>query len=262
MALTSDSSIVHDNNGSNHDFGVPANAIWNLGGQTLTVFVEGNDGDFNMEGGSTITNGTLRFSVETTTYNPQGKAWVGIVNLNGRDGLNLDLGASYLRLKYGNGFSTVNSTVHDFTCDPLPDSNVYSAHLLEVYGTYTPPSTSMGFNTKLMDGATLNLASASVPWDCAYANVGGYSSGSDKGCALSFADCAVITVNLAGRTDLETIATAQGLVATWATGKVPAATTTFVLDAATAADSNGYYLRKTDEGLKLHKKTGFIISFR
>jgi RNA polymerase sigma factor (sigma-70 family) len=262
MALTSDSSIVHDNNGSNHDFGVPANAIWNLGGQTLTVFVEGNDGDFNMEGGSTITNGTLRFSVETTTYNPQGKAWVGIVNLNGRDGLNLDLGASYLRLKYGSGFSTVNSTVHDFTCDPLPDSNVYSAHLLEVYGTYTPPSTSMGFNTKLMDGATLNLASASVPWDCAYANVGGYSSGSDKGCALSFADGAVITVNLAGRTDIETIANNRGLVATWATTAIPAASTTFVLDEATASSSKGYYLRKTDDGLQLRKKDAFTIVIR
>ena len=264
MTVTADSSIVHDNNGSNHDISVPANAVWNLGGRTLTVRIEGNDCDFNMEGGSTITNGTLRFSVETTTYNPDRKAWVGIVNLNGRDGLNLDLGASYLRLKWaqGGGANTFNSTVHDFTCDPLPNSTVYSGRLLEVYGTYTPPSTSMGFNTKLMDGATLNLASASVPWDCAFANVGGYVNGSDSPCALSFEDGATITVNLAGRTDLNAIATAHGLVATWATGKVPAASTTFVLDPATAALPQGYHLRKKNQGLALRKTDAFMIIVR
>ena len=261
MTLTADSTIVHDYNGSNHDITVLAGSVWNLGGRTLTVSIKGNDCDFNMEGGSTITNGTLRFVVEDNTYTA-GKAWVGIVNLNGRDGLNLDLGASYLRLKYGNGFSTVNSTVHDFTCDPLPDSNVYSAHLLEVYGTYTPPSTSMGFNTMLMDGASLNLASASLPWSCSYANVGGYSSGSDKGCALSFEDGATITVNLAGRTDIDTLATARSLVATWASGKIPAASTTFVLDPATAALPQEYYLRKTDEGLSLRKKVAFTVIIR
>ena len=263
MTVTADSSIVHDNNGSNHDISVPANAVWNLGGSTLTVRIEGHDCDFNMEGGSTITNGTLRFLVETTTYNPEGKAWVGIVNLNGRDGLNLDLGASYLRLKHGqSGISTVNSSVHDFTCDPLPGTTVYSARLLEVYGTYTPPSTSMGFNTKLMDGATLNLASASVPWDCAFANVGGYAGGSDSPCALSFEDGATIMVNLAGRTDIDAIATAHGLVATWATGKVPAATTTFLLDSATAALPQGYYLRKKNVGLALGKTDAFVVIIR
>ena len=261
MTLTADSTIVHDYNGSNHDITVLAGSVWTLGGRTLTVSIKGNDCDFNMEGGSTITNGTLRFVVEDNTYTA-GKAWVGIVNLNGRDGLNLDLGASYLRLKYGIGFSTVNSTVHDFTCDPLPDSNVYSAHLLEVYGTYTPPSTSMGFNTMLMDGASLNLASASLPWSCSYANVGGYSNGSDKGCALSFEDGATITVNLEGRTDLDTIVSNRTFVATWATGKVPDGSTKFVLDAATADLPQEYYLRKKSDGLLLRKKLGVVINIR
>ena len=262
VTLTADSSIVHDNNGSNHDIAVPANSVWNLGGHTLGVLLQGNDPDFNMEGGSTITNGTLRFSVATTTYNPQGKGWVGIASLNGRDGLNLDLGSTYLRLKWKSGGGTVNSTVHDFTCDPPPDSNVHSALLLEVYGTYTPPSTSMGFNTRLMDGATLNLASASVPWDCVFANVGGYAGGSESPCALSFEDGATITVNLAGRTDLDEIASAHGLVATWAEDKVPDASTTFVLDPETAALPHEYYLRKTSEGLSLRKTEATTIFIR
>ena len=165
-------------------------------------------------------------------------------------------------MKYVSGSTPrVHSSVHDFTCDPLPGTTVFSAQTLEVYGTYTPPSTSMGFNTMLMDGATLNLASASLPWSCSYANVGG-SAGGDSVCGLSFEDGATITVNLAGRTDLNAIATAHGLVATWATGKVPAASTTFVLDPATAALPQGYHLRKMNEGLGLRKTDAFMIIVR
>ena len=57
-------------------------------------------------------------------------------------------------------------------------------------------------------------------------------------------------------------ATARGYVATWHADAIPTASTTVALDAVTAADSKGYYLRKTDEGLKLHKKTGLIISIK
>ena len=262
LTLTADSAIVHDDNGSNHDIGVPANAVWNLGGRALTVFIEGNDADFNIVAGSTITNGTLRFSVEKTTYNPDGKAWVGIANLNGRDGLDLDLGASYLRLKWVDGRETVNSTVHDFTCDPIPETTVFSVRLLEVYGTYTPPSTSIGFNTMLMDGATLDLSSASGAWDCTYANAGGYAGGSNTGCVLSFESGATVTVKLAGRGDLDSIAAERGLVATWAPAAVPDASTGFVLDAETAALPQGYYLRKTGDGLLLRRRDAFTLIIR
>ena len=79
---------------------------------------------------------------------------------------------------------------------------------------------------------------------------------------MSFADNATITVNLAGRADLDSIATVRGYVATWASNAIPTASTTFALDAATAADSKGYYLKADDIGLKLCKKDAFTIVIR
>ena len=95
-----------------------------------------------------------------------------------------------------------------------------------------------------------------------FANVGGYAGGSESPCALSFEDGATITVNLAGRTDLDEIASAHGLVATWAEDKVPDASTTFVLDPETAALPHEYYLRKTSEGLSLRKTEATTIFIR
>lgn len=263
IALTADSAIVHDNNGSNHDIGVPANAVWNLGGRTLSVSIEGNDCDFNMQEGSTITNGTLRFTALATTYNPQAKGWVAIANLNGRDGLSLDLGNTILRMKWmPGGQTTVNSTVRDFTCSPPSDANVMSARRMEVYGVYTPPQNHICFNIGMMDGSTLDLSAETGSWSCTFDNNPGTSAGGDAIPWVSFAENATVTVNLAGRADLETIANNRGLVVTWATGKAPADSTAFVLDAATAADSKGYYLRKTDDGLQLRKKDAFTIVIR
>ena len=261
MTLTADSSIVHDNNGSSHDIGVPENAVWNLGGRTLTVDLYGSDPDFNMLEGQTITNGTLRFTAYDTTYNSGAKGWVAFANLNGRDGLNLDLGNTILRMKqHKNGVAaTVNSSVHDFTCNPPSGSSVYSIKELEVYGTYTPPPNSIGFRMVLKDGATLDLSSASGTWSCKFTNAGGNAGGDGSNSYLAFADGATVTVNLAGRTDLETIADARDYVATWATSAVPADSVTFVLDETTAADSKGYRLRKDATGLKLTKKTGMSI---
>ena len=263
IALTADSAIVHDNNGSNHDIGVPANAVWNLGGRTLSVSIEGNDCDFNMQEGSTITNGTLRFTALATTYNPQAKGWVAIANLNGRDGLSLDLGNTILRMKWmPGGQTTVNSTVRDFTCSPPSDANVMSARRMEVYGVYTPPQNHICFNIGMMDGSTLDLSAETGSWSCTFNNNPGTSAGGDAIPWVSFADNATITVNLAGRADLESIASAHDYVVTWHTAAVPAASTTFVLDAATAALPQGYHLRKTDEGLRLLKTDAFTLIIR
>ena len=69
-------------------------------------------------------------------------------------------------------------------------------------------------------------------------------------------------LQLAGRADLESIASAHDYVVTWHTAAVPAASTTFVLDAATAALPQGYHVRKTDEGLRLLKTDAFTLIIR
>ena len=79
---------------------------------------------------------------------------------------------------------------------------------------------------------------------------------------LAFADGAAVTVNLAGRSDLEALAEARDYVVAWAPNAVPADSVTFVLDATTAALPQGYRLRKDSTGLKLTKKTGMVIIMR
>ena len=263
LTLSADSSIVMANIGGSHDVGVPANAVWNLGGRTLDVVLDGADPDFNMQEGTTITNGTLRFTaLASAAYNAQAKGWVAIANLNGRDGLRLDLGNTILRLKWmPNGLPTADSTVCDFTCSPPSDANVFSARRMEVYGVYTPPRNHICFNIGMMDGSTLDLSSEIGNWSCTFNNNPGTSAGGDAIPWVSFANGATITVNLAGRPDLYSIATARGYVATWAANAIPAATT-FVLDAATAASPKGYFLRNDATGLRLCKRDGATVIIR
>ena len=256
--LTADSSIVYGKS-VNFDWGVPKNSVWNLGGKTLNLVMDGGDPDFNMVEGETVSNGTFKVTVNASAGGNKGKGWVAFAALNGRDGLNLDLGTSILRLKHCS--PNRNSSVCDFTCNPLANQTVYSGNKLEIYGTFTPQSTD-GFNLLMMDGSAIDLSSLSGVWSCAFSNASGYVNGSDTGCKVAFADGATVTVNLAGRSDLETIADARDYIATWATGAVPADSVTFLLDEVTAANSQEYYLRKDAAGLKLCKKDAFSLIMR
>ena len=114
----------------------------------------------------------------------------------------------------------------------------------------------------MMDGSAIDLSSWNGVWNCAFANSGGYAGGSDTGCKVAFADGATVTVNLAGRADMDSIAEARGYIVNWAANAVPADSVTFVLDSTTAALPQGYRLRKDSTGLKLTKKTGMVVIIR
>lgn len=258
LDLTADSSIVYGKSVT-FDWGVPKNSVWNLGGKTLNLVMDGGDPDFNMAEGETVSNGTFKVTVNASAGGNKGKGWVAFAALNGRDGLNLDLGTSILRLKHCS--PNRNSSVCDFTCNPLAGQTVYSGNKLEIYGTFTPQSTD-GFNLLMMDGSTMNLSSWSGAWNCTFANSGGYAGGSETGCKVAFADGATVTVDLAGRADLDTVANARDFVMTWNANAVPAASTRFVLDATTAAMRQGYRLFKTNDGLRLRKADAFTLVIR
>ena len=139
---------------------------------------------------------------------------------------------------------------------PYERRPLFSKNKMEVYGTYTPPPESFGFNMMMMDGSTMNLSEQSGTWSCSFVNSGGYVNGSDKPTSMSFKENATITINLDGRTDLKTIAKSESpYVVTWATK--PADTTTFVLDAAT--QELGFKCKVTDAGLRLMKNKGLVI---
>ena len=271
LTLSADSAIVYANLSADHDYKVVGGSVWNLGGKTLDLILDGKDPDFKFnEGGSatwrTVTNGTLKVTVKSTALNGSNHAycgWVQLAYLDGENGLNLDLGKSMLRLQSGGG----NPKVSGLTYDPLSEKNLYTVFScknkqLEVYGVYTPPALSKGFCMKMMDGSAFNLSSFDGVFSCHFDNTDGYAAQSETDCNVSFADGATVTVKLAGRSDLEALAEARDYVVTWAPNAVPAASTTFVLDAATAALPAGYHLHKDTTGLRLHNKKGLTISIR
>ena len=198
---------------------------------------------------STISNGTF-----AVTQIGQGVAWLQIRALNGKDGLKLDLSTTILRLQTT---AAGNSSVFDYVAGVLYERrSLFSKNKMEVYGTYTPPPESFGFNMMMMDGSTMNLSEQSGTWSCSFVNSGGYVNGSDKPTSMSFKENATITINLEGRTDLKTIAKSESpYVVTWSTK--PADTTTFVLDAAT--QELGFKCKVTDAGLRLMKNKGLVI---
>ena len=254
--LTADSSIVYGKSVT-FDWGVPKNSVWNLGGKTLNLVMDGGDPDFYMAEGETVSNGTFKVTVNASAGGNKGKAWMQFAALNGRDGLNLDLGTSILRLKHCS--PNRNSSVCDFTCNPLANQNVYSGNKLEVYGTFKPQSAD-GFNLLMMDGSAIDLASWSGVWSCAFANSGGYAGGSETGCKVSFDDGATVTVKLAGRADVATIADELGYVVSWPASAAPSASVRFLVDEVSAA--GGYKLKRDAAGLRLRKQGGFVVIVR
>ena len=254
--LTADSSIVYGKSVT-FDWSVPKNSVWNLGGKTLNLVMDGGDPDFNMAEGETVSNGTFKVTVNASAGGNKGKGWVAFAALNGRDGLNLDLGTSILRLKHCS--PNRNSSVCDFTCNPLANQTVYSGNKLENYGTFKPQSAD-GFNLLMMDGSAIDLANWSGAWNCAFANSGGYATGSETGCKVSFDDGATVTVNLAGRADVATIADELGYVVSWSASAAPSASVRFLVDEVSA--TGGYKLKRDAAGLRLRKQGGFVVIVR
>ena len=254
MDVTEDSSIVMANLSGYHDMGVLQYA-WNLGGNTLTLVMDGNDPDFTLVNGGTMSNGTFRVIVMPTAYDGYGTgiAWVHFADMNGRDGLNLDLGTSVLRMKNASG----NSKVCDFTCNSPTNHPVYSALKMEVYGTFTPQGPD-GFNLLMMDGSSIDFSAQSAPWNCHFTNAGGNAGGDGDNCKVAFDTGATVTIKF-GERDLDALSNSPEYVALWATDAVPDSSVTFVLDDATA---NNFHLKRDNTGLKVRKNVGSRVIVR
>ena len=251
LALTADSRVVHANaqSGSN-DMVVPNQCQWNLGGKKLLISMTGNDSDFafSASGPNVVSNGTI--SVAVGTASGVTKGFFAIRQINGKAGLRLALGTTYLRLQSGTG----NSSVVDFTANPVGD--VYNANnnRLQIYGMFTP-KTATGFNMTMMGGSTLNLSQWTGAYNCAFPS-NTYRTGSNKPCSLQFAANATVTVKLEGRSDLMAIAkSASPYIVTWSAK--PAGTVSFVIDDATR--SRGYEVVVEDGGLRLMALPGFSV---
>ena len=254
LALEEDSVLEFAVLSSTHDMSMPSGAVWNLGGKTLSVVMDGTDPDLNVKD-VTISNGT--FTVSVNAYGGVTKGYVQIYKLRGGDGLNLDLGNTYLRLATT---GVADSQVRDFTANPPDQANVvysHSTNRMQIHGVYTP-QTVRGFNMTMMDGSTLDLSQWSGAYNCVFTNPEYSGSTANTLCDLQFA-AGTVTVNLDGRGDLREIAKSESpYIVTWATK--PSDTVSFVLDDATAA--HGYEVRVRDAGLELVPPYGFMLIVR
>ena len=262
LTMTADSTLEFAALPANHDMAIPVGAVWNLGGYTLSVLMDGYDPDLQTRD-VTISNGTITATVNT--YNGNTKGYVQIYKLRGREGLNLDLGNTCLRLTM-DGVAT--SQVCDFTANARNEQGAvysYSTSRLQIYGTFTPQNV-RGLNMTMMDGSTLNLARLTGAFNCAFTNPK-YNNTTPMNCNLNFSSTdengnqkVDVKVALGDRTkeELKTIISGDGLIVKWSSE--PAANVEFSLDDATLA--RGYRIKRVTGGLRLMKTNGLVIIVR
>ena len=238
LLLTEDSTLRYGAVQNQHDMTLSAGAVWNLGGKTLSINLDGKDPDFWMDsGGVTISNGTIVISVGSNiTY-----GYFQMRDLDGSDGLNLDLGNSVRRLHS-------DSSVCDFTGNPseLAAGPSGTPGTLSIYGRYTPKSV-YGQKYRLMDGATLDLSLWTGVWNCT----------NTEGLDLTFADGVKVSIALGDRTkaELQEIIDGDGFIVKWTSE--PAEGVEFSLDDATL--ERGYRIKRVAGGLRLRRSNGLTI---
>ena len=131
-----------------------------------------------------------------------------------------------------------------------------------VSGTYTPVG-NYYCGCVMEDGSTLNLSGRTGYFAVKSLLANSYDSALNTTAkkearrTVQFASGATVTVNLAGRTDLKTIAESESnYIVKWDSTFGQPTTTTFRLDAGTAQK---FTLRSDATGLQLNKKKGFML---
>ena len=246
IRLTADSEFVFDDVTSQHDWLVANNAVWDLGGHELTVRYAGNDPDvyYVSSGNNSATTGKLyiRNGTVKTVPTSANKGWWHDTRTDGTTGGSYDFDTPLRHF----GESTVSNLTFRTTNSSVNGTGIYN-----VYGTFTPLS-QYGHNVKMLDGSTIDLTSKAGAWSTSFTST----------YAVTFNDGAVVTIKLAGREDLTTLARAKGLVVTWDAANAPSASVRFQVDAETKAA--GFKVVRDDaaNGLRFRRSGGFTIIVR
>ena len=207
--------------------------VLDLGGRTLTATVKG-DVLFRLYN-CDVTAGRVVCAAEGST---------GVPMLNLSDGVraastdfDLDLGL----VPYA------DSTVRNLTFRKGCYYQQTTPGTARVFGTFTT-YTDLFQNVEMQDGSTISLSN----WTGAFSTVN--AEHSDR--VVTFAQGASVTVDLAGRKDLETVVdSGSPYVLTW--NSMPDAD--FTLDSTSAEI---YRTAKDENGLKLLRKMGLVLSVR
>ena len=207
-----------------------------LGGHTLTTIIN-SAGSYLYLRCAKIENGKIDIT--------QG-GWLQVVNACVATNVDFKVKCA---LNIGN---TLN--VRDYEAVWASNTKTHNAGTaaLNVYGTFIPAAGQKFYGCTMQDGSTIDLSGATG----AFSTLSYYTGGSTN---IKFAANANVTVNLAGRTDLRTIAKNKELVMSWPEGLGPAASVTFQVDAETK--QNRFKIVRDDErnGLRLVRASGFTL---
>ena len=249
IVLKADSEMPFDSQTSvDHDKILQDNAVWDLGGHTLTITYNGADPDiwfvsFNNKSATTgklyLKNGTVK-----TVAKSDGRGWWHDTRTDGTEGGSYDIGT---RIRHF-GESTVSNLTFR-----MADNNAGGTGVYKVYGTFKPQS-AYGHNVQMLDGSTIDLSMKTGAWSNKY-------TGSDNSeFFVTFETGATVMVNLVGReAEMESLAKGEvegnerGYVITWTTKP------TNVTFLPKMANAEKYKLTATDTGLRIRKPKGMTI---
>ena len=254
IILKADSEMPFDSQTSvDHDKILQDNAVWDLGGHTLTITYNGADPDiwfvsFNNKSATTgklyLKNGTVK-----TVAKSDGRGWWHDTRTDGTEGGSYDIGT---RIRHY-GESTVSNLTFSTSYNASMGSGVFN-----VYGTFKPLSP-YGHNVQMLDGSTIDLSSKTGSWTNQYHFV---NNGDHYDFAVTFETGAIVTVNLTGReAEMESLVNGEvesnkrGYVITWQSANKP----TNVTFLPKMANAEKYMLMPTDTGLRIRKPKGMVI---
>lgn len=143
-------------------------------------------------------------------------------------------------------------TVRDYEAIYPADYN-QGTSALNVCGTFTPRNAYF-YGCTMQDGSAIDLSGREGTW----ATKSAFTTGTN---VVTFAAGANVTVNLAGRSDLKSLAnSAAPYVIDWTNGVKPGEGVSFVLDPETRR--LGYSVKMRDNGLALLLRRGFMLIVR
>ena len=180
MTLTDDSTLRLESTQSDDgkcDTELANATVWDLGGKTLTIQFVTSSTDLMQGVGKQVKpvfrNGTI------DAHNSVGH-WLDY-GVDASDNVCYRFGMKSVR-QYG------DARVQDYVND-IPSSPVFGgSYTMSIYGIYTPNS-NIGYNLRLMDGATINLGGRDDIWPTAL--------GDDR--TMAFASDATVKIDLGSR---------------------------------------------------------------
>ena len=253
LTLKADSQIVFDTQTAvSADKTITDNAVWDLGGHTLTITYQGADPDFDFAGARADGKGHLILK-NGTVKTVGSTGWWQEAITDGTQGGSYDISTAIRH--QGAAISTVSNLTFRTPADRRNPVGPNGGACHRVYGTFTPISIYF-HNVEMLDGSTIDLSMKTGAWSnkC--------TSSDNSAFFVTFAP-GTVTVDLTGReAEMESLANGEvegnerGYVIAWSTKP------TNVKFLPKMANAEKYKLSVADDGLRIYRPKGIVVIFR